>query len=59
MANKKTPIKKFSGKEFTLYKSGTKKVVDDYIKQYGIPKNANYRIVKQGGEYGLYMKFNK
>jgi len=51
--------RKFNGKTYTLYKSGTKKVVNDYIKSYGIPAKASYRIVKVGTENRLYMYFKK
>ena len=49
----------FDGKKYTLYSSGNKKKVDDYLKKYGIPKNARYRKIKVGNEYRLYMRFSK
>lgn len=49
----------FNGKKYTLYCSGTKKRVEDYVKRYGIPKNALYRVVVVSGEYRLYMYFKK
>jgi len=49
-------IKKINGKNYTLYKSGTKKQVDDYVKSYGIPKWASYRRIKVGNEHRLYMR---
>lgn len=49
----------FNGKKYTLYSSGEKKRVDDYLKQYGVPKNALYRKIKVAGEYRLYMHFKK
>jgi hypothetical protein len=52
-------FKVFDGKKFTLYKSGTKKDVSDYVKKYGIPKNALHRTIKAEGEYRLYMFFKK
>lgn len=54
---KSKAYRKFDGKRFTLYKSGTKRDVSDYHKKYGIPKNALYRKVKIGNEYRLYMLF--
>ncbi len=58
MANSKDDKKAyrmFNGKKYTLYSSGTEKRVDDYVKQYGKPKNALYRKVKVGSEYRLYL----
>ena len=55
-ASEKKAYRKFNGKSYHLYKSGTKKIVDDYIKMYGIPKWASYRIIKVGTEYRLYMR---
>lgn len=49
----------FNGKKYTLYSSGTKKKVDDYLKKYGVPKNALYRKIIVGNEYRLYMYFQK
>lgn len=52
-------FRKFEGKQYTLYASGTKKKVQDYLKKYGVPKNAKYRIIKNAKEYRLYMRFEK
>jgi hypothetical protein len=49
----------FNGKKYTLYSSGTLQKVNDYLKKYGIPKNALYRKVKVGKEHRLYMYFKK
>lgn len=49
----------FDGKKFTLYSSGSKKRVEDYLKKHGVPKNALYRIIKVGNEHRLYMRFKK
>lgn len=51
--------KMFNGRRYTLYKSGTKSTVMEYVKKYGIPRKASYRIVKSQGEYRLYMLFSK
>lgn len=58
MKNSKA-YKVFNGRRYTLYKSGTKAVVNDYVEKYGIPRKASYRIVKAEGEYRLYMLFSK
>lgn len=49
----------FNGIKYTLYSSGTKEKVDNYIKEYGIPKRAVYRRIKVGNEHRLYMYFKK
>ena len=59
MTTKTKAYRIFNGKRYTLYKSGTKKVVNDYVNTYGIPKKASYRIVNVGSEYRLYMLFLK
>lgn len=51
----KKAFKVFNGKQYTLYKSGTEKIVRDYVKKYGIPEWALYRIINVNGEYRLYM----
>lgn len=51
--------KTFNGKKYTLYKSGTKQQVNNYILLYGIPKKAKYRIIKDGATFYLYMIFAK
>jgi hypothetical protein len=49
----------FSGKQYTLYSSGTSEKVSGYIKQYGIPKNALHEIVNIEKECRLYLHFKK
>jgi hypothetical protein len=49
-AVKTQPYRNINGKKYTLYKSGTKETVLNYVKEYGIPKNAYYRIVKNGNK---------
>ena len=53
--DKQKAYRKFNGKIYTLYHSGSKKRVNDYIKKYGISKNMSKRIVKVGNETRLYM----
>ena len=45
----------FKGKKYTLYKSGPKEVVNNYLKEYGIPKWAKAKKIKVGNEYRLYL----
>jgi hypothetical protein len=52
-------FKVFDGKEYTLYKSGSKKEVKDYMKKYGIPEKAQKKVVKEGKETRLYLHFSK
>jgi hypothetical protein len=58
-AVKTQPYRNINGKKYTLYKSGTKETVLNYVKEYGIPKNAYYRIVKNGNKHFLYLYFKK
>lgn len=59
MRNTTKAYKVFDGKKFSLYKSGTKKSITDYLQKHGVPKNAIYRIIKAEGEHRLYMYFDK
>lgn len=45
------------GLTYTLYKSGTKKQVEEYVNRYGIPKEAAHVITIVDGEHRLYMRF--
>lgn len=56
---KRKAYKTFGGKRFTLYRTGAKRTVENYLKKYGIPKGAKYRIVKRGNDWHLYMRFAK
>lgn len=56
MTNNSKAYRVFNGKRYTLYKSGTKTIVNSYIKQHGIPSWASYRIIKVGNEFRLYMR---
>jgi len=57
--NKTKAYRTFNGVKYTLYCSGSKTRVDDYLKEYGVPKKALYRKIKIGNEYRLYLYFRK
>ena len=45
------------GLTYTLYKSGTKSEVENYILNYGVPKDASHIILNKDGETRLYLLF--
>ena len=55
----KVLYKVFNGKKYTLYQTGNKTELNNYISAYNVPDVALYRVVALGKGFGLYLHHKK